>query len=138
MLGVDTEDVRVVVRRAHGPTAEGDQLITRSDACVPGRRTFHDLIEDDASVTIGGDGGLRRSMSHQQPGSQSGDESANLVDRNRVAQSNVEATALPPDGPLPVRRNAPVDADDSSRFVKQRPTRIARIDGRVGLDAVGV
>ena len=62
---------------------------------------------------------------------QMADEALDLVDRNRVADADVDAAAL-------FERAAAVDADQLAVGVEQRPAGVAGVDRGVGLQAVGV
>ena len=62
---------------------------------------------------------------------QQADEALDLIDRDRVADADVDAAAL-------FERAAAVDADQLAVGVEQRAAGVAGVDGGVGLQAVGV
>ena len=62
---------------------------------------------------------------------QEADEPLDLIDRDRVADADVDAAAL-------FERAAAVDADQLAVGIEQRPAGVAGVDRGVGLQAVGV
>ena len=59
------------------------------------------------------------------------EEALDLIDRDRVADADVDAAAL-------FERAAAVDADQPAVGIEQRPAGVAGVDRGVGLQAVGV
>ena len=59
------------------------------------------------------------------------EELLDLIDRDGIAHADVDSSSL-------LERAATVDADQLALGVEQRAARVAGIDGRIGLDAVGV
>src|SRR3954451_13720862 len=58
-------------------------------------------------------------------------EILDLIDRDGIADADVDAAAF-------FKTSTAVDSDEVAISIKKRPARIARIDGGIGLDAVGV
>ena len=65
------------------------------------------------------------------PAAQRAEEPLDLTDRDGIAHAHIHPAPF-------LERAAAVDADQAALGVEQRAARIARIDGSVGLDAVGV
>ena len=110
---------------------EADDFIAVAQAAAVGVAVVEDVVDDDAAIGIGRNGCTERCMVHHAAALQEADEAFDLVDRNGVADADVDAAAF-------FERAAAVDADEFAVGVEHRAAGIAGINSGVGLQAIGV
>ena len=130
-LGIGAEHVLEGVGRADLAAAEAHDLVAVAQAAAVGVAVFEDVVDDDAAVGIGRHGCAERGVIDDPAALQLAEEVLDLVDRDGVADADVDAAAL-------FERAAAVDADQLAVGVEQRPAGVAGVDRGVGLQAVGV
>ncbi len=130
-LGINAQDVLETVDRADRPAGKTEHLVAVAQAAAEGVGIGQDVVDHHVAGTIAGQSGAERGMVDHAAALQVAEEILDLVDRDGIAHADVDAPAL-------LERAAAVDADQPPLGVEQRPAGIARIDRRVGLQAVGV
>ncbi len=103
-LGIRAERVLERVGRADVAAAEAHELVAVAQAAAEGVAVVEDVVDDDAAVGIGRHGRAERGMVDDPAAFQQAEEALDLVDRDRVADADVDAAAL-------FERAAAVDAD---------------------------
>src|SRR5262249_5083881 len=123
----------VLIHAAHEAAAEGDQLVVKIQSAASGIALLQyarDAHTADVLIVRRYEG-AKAGVVGVEAGVQVAHEVLDLVDRNGVADTGVDAPVL-------VERAAAVDADQFALHVEERPPGIAGVDRRVDLDAVRV
>ncbi len=126
-----TEHVLETVDGRHGSAGKRQQLVAIPQTTAIGIRGVQDVGHDHSSAIVRRDGGSQRGVIHDPTAVQAAEEFLDLVDRDRVAHTDVDSSSL-------FKGAASVDSDQAALGVEEWPSGVARIDGRVGLNAVGV
>ena len=130
-LGIRSQHVFEGVGGADIAAAEAEQLVAVAQAAAVGVAVFEDVVDDDAAIGVGRDGGAERGMIDESAALQQADEALDLIDRDCVADADVDAAAF-------FERAAAVDADELAIGIEHRAAGVAGIDRGVGLQAIGV
>ena len=125
------EDILQGVDRPHGAAGHRHHLVVIPQPTAVGVGRFENVGDDDPSVVGAGDRRPEGGMIDEASPFQAAEELAELVRRDRVADTDVHPAPL-------LERGPPVDPDHPPLRVEQAAPRIAGIDGRIDLETVGV
>ena len=117
--GIGAERVLERVGGADFAAGEAEELVAVAQTAAVGVAVVENVVDDDAAIGIGRDGCAERSVIDDSAALQEADEALDLVDRNGVADADVDAAAL-------FERAAAVDADElavGSRTADRRSCR---------------
>src|SRR5690606_13191867 len=92
---------------------------------------LENVRHDHAAIAVRRNGGAERRVVDDPATAQVTEKMLDLVDRDRIPDTDIDAPAL-------LERAPPIDADELAVGVEQRAARVTWIDGGIGLDAVGV
>ena len=130
-LGVDAHRVLESVGSRDRPTTNTDDLVTELQSASKGVGCLEDIVDRHVSLGIGSDRGTQRGMVDDPAAMEVSQEVLDLIDRNGVGDSDVDASAF-------FKRRPAVDADQPPCGIEQRPTRVARVDRGIRLNAIGL
>ena len=130
-LGQDSQHVLECVGRRDRAPGKADQLVAIPQPAPIRVGLLQNVGDHDAAVVVEACAGAERGVVDDAAAFEATHEVLDLVDRNGIARAHVHSPPL-------LERRAADDADQAALGVEQRPARVARIDRRVGLQAVGV
>src|SRR5262245_17819419 len=130
-LGENTEDVLEGIGRINRSAGEGDDLVVVAQAAAKCVGAIENIGDADVAALAHSDGRAECRVIDDPAALQAAEEVFDLVDRNGVADADIDAAAL-------FEAAAAIDADQVAVGIEERTAGIAGIDGGVSLNAVGV
>ena len=125
------EHVLERVDRAHRSARERNDLVVIPQPAAIGIGRLENVRHHHAAILVGGDRGSERGVVDEPASLEKAEEVSQLIGRDRVADPDIDPAPL-------LERRPAVHADQPSAGVEQSTARIARVDSRIDLQAVGV